>query len=70
VPATTRGSVELYLAEYLDRPLVDRTADAITRVMEQIEAKTVRLDGSNPNNPPGRAAANRIIANVSTIWRA
>jgi integrase len=67
--ATTRGSVELHLAEYLDRPLVDLTADAITSVMEQIEEKTARRGGSNPANPPGRAAANRIIANVSAIWR-
>ena len=67
--ATTRGSVELHLAEYLDRPLVDLTADAITRVMERIEADTARRGGSNPDNPPGRAAANRIIANVSAIWR-
>lgn len=67
--ATTRGSVELHLAEYLDRPLVDLTADAITSVMERIEKETVRRGGSNPANPPGRAAANRIIANLSAIWR-
>jgi len=37
--------------------------------MERIEKGTVRRGGSNPDNPPGRAAANRIIANVSAIWR-
>ena len=67
--ATTRGSVELHLADYLDRPLVHLTADAIARVMERIEANTPRRGGSNPDNPAGRAAANRIIANVSAIWR-
>ena len=37
--------------------------------MERIEGTTTRRGGSNPDNPPGRAAANRIIANVSAIWR-
>lgn len=67
--ATTRGSVELHLAEYLDRPLTDVTADVISGIMEKIEKGTVRRGGSNPANPPGRAAANRIIANISAIWR-
>jgi integrase len=66
---TVRGSVELHLADYLDRPLVDLTADVIEEVMNRIEEEAERVGGSNPNNPPGRAAANRIIANVSAIWR-
>jgi len=66
---TVRGSVELHLADYLDRPIVELTADAIETVMNNIEEEAERMDGTNPNNPPGRAAANRIIANVSAIWR-
>lgn len=66
---TTRGSVELHLADYLDRPLVELTIEVIRSVMSRIEAAAERVDGSNPENPPGRAAANRIIANVSAIWR-
>jgi integrase len=27
------------------------------------------VNGSNPANPPGRAVANRLLANVSAIWR-
>ena len=66
---TTRGSVELHLADYLDRPLVDLTADAIEEVMRRIERETPRRADASLKNPPGRAAANRIIANVSAIWR-
>lgn len=66
---TTRGSVNLHLADYLDRPIIELTADVITSVMDRIEANAVRVGGSNPDNPPGRAAANRIISIVSAIWR-
>ena len=64
-----RGSVEFHLADYLDRPIVDLTADRIAEVMAEIESNAERREGSNPENPPGRAAANRIIAVVSAIWR-
>lgn len=67
--ATLRGGVELHLAEWLDRPLVDLTADALDDVRAAIEREAERVAGSNPKNPPGRAVANRLIANVSAIWR-
>ncbi|MCW5804395.1 MAG: tyrosine-type recombinase/integrase [Deltaproteobacteria bacterium] len=67
--ATTRIAVEKHLADHLDEPLVDLDADAIEEVMREIEASTPRRAGSNPANPPGRAEANRVISNVSKIWR-
>lgn len=66
---TLRGGVELHLADYLDRPIVDLTADVLDDVRRRIEAEAERLDGSNPANPPGRAVTNRLLANVSAIWR-
>jgi integrase len=66
---TLRGTVELHLADHLDRPLVDLTADALDEVRQRIEDEAERLAGSNPDNPPGRAVANRLLANVSAIWR-
>ncbi len=64
-----RGGVELHLAAWLDRSLLDLTADALDDVRATIERETERVDGSNRANPPGRAAANRLLANVSAIWR-
>lgn len=66
---TLRGGIELHLAEWLDRPLVDLTADALDAVRARIERETPRRADSNPANPPGRALANRLLANVSAIWR-
>lgn len=67
--ATLRISVEKHLAEWLDEPLVSLTADAIEAVMDQIERDTPRRADANPKNPPGRAEANRVLSNVSRIWR-
>lgn len=67
--ATIRGGVELHLAAYLDRPLVELTADVLDDVRTNIEHNAVRMQGSNPDNPPGRAAANHLLAFVSAIWR-
>lgn len=67
--ATLKGAVELHLADYLDRPLLDLTADAIDEVRTRIERDTARKGGSNPDNPAGRASSNRILAAVSAIWR-
>jgi integrase len=67
--ATLRGCVALHLAAWLDRPLVDLTADVLDAVRARIEKNTTRIQGSNERNPPGRAVANRLLANVSAIWR-
>jgi integrase len=67
--ATLRGAVELHLADWLERPLLDLTADVLDDVRKEIEAEAERIEGSNPANPPGRAVANRLLANVSAIWR-
>lgn len=67
--ATLRGAVELHLADWLERPLLDLTADALDDVRTAIEDEAERVEGSNPSNPPGRAVANRLLANVSAIWR-
>ncbi|HEY6218435.1 MAG TPA: tyrosine-type recombinase/integrase, partial [Gemmatimonadaceae bacterium] len=66
--STLRGGVELHFADYLDRALLELTPDAIARVTARIESQTARRGGSNPDNPPGRATANRVIANISAIW--
>jgi integrase len=66
---TLRSGVELHLADWLDRPLVDLTADALDDARAAIESEAERIEGSNPDNPPGRAVANRLLANVSAIWR-
>jgi integrase len=67
--ATLRGCVELHLEDWLDRPIVDLTADALDDARKRIEDDAERIEGSNPNNPPGRAVGNRLLANVSAIWR-
>ncbi|HTJ45804.1 MAG TPA: tyrosine-type recombinase/integrase, partial [Kofleriaceae bacterium] len=67
--ATLRGGVELHLKVWLDRPLVDLTADVLDAVRAHIEREATRIQGSNERNPPGRAVANRLLANVSAIWR-
>jgi integrase len=67
--ATLRGGVEHHLGDFLDRPLVDLTADVLDSVRTTIERGAIRLQGSNERNPPGRAVANRLLANVSAIWR-
>ncbi|MBX3161187.1 MAG: integrase family protein [Deltaproteobacteria bacterium] len=67
---TTRTSIELHLADWLDRPLVELTADAIEDVMNRIERATSRRADANPENPPGRAEANRVLSKVNSIWRA
>jgi integrase len=66
---TLQGTVELHLAAYLDRPIVDLTTDVIASVMQRIESETPPRHGSNPDNPPGRATANRVLANISALWR-
>jgi integrase len=67
--ATLRGAIEHHLADYLERPLVALTADVLDNVRTSIEEEAERVEGSNPDNPPGRAVANRLLANVSAIWR-
>ncbi len=67
--ATLRGCVECHLADWLDRPIVDLTADVLDSVRTNIEREATRVQGSNDRNPPGRAVANRLLANVSAIWR-
>ncbi len=67
--ATLRGCVELHLADYLGRPLLGLTADVLDDIRMAIEREAERMGGSNPANPPGRATSNRILANVSAIWR-
>jgi integrase len=67
--ATLRGAVELHLADWLDRAIVDLTADVLDDVRKAIEHEAERVEGSNPANPPGRAVGNRLLANVSAIWR-
>lgn len=67
--ATLRSGIELHLAEYLDRPIVDVTAAVLRRVVTRIERETPRRADSNPANPPGRALTNRLLANVSAVWR-
>jgi integrase len=67
--ATLRGGVEHHLAKWLDRPLVELTADVLDSVRMSIERDATRILGSNERNPPGRAVANRLLANVSAIWR-
>lgn len=66
---TLRGGIELHLAGWLDRPLVDLTADVLDGVRTKIERDATRIQGSNDRNPPGRAIANRLLANVSAVWR-
>ena len=67
--ATLRGGIELHFKQWLDKPLLDLTADALDDVRTRIEKNTERRADANPNNPPGRALANRLLANVSAIWR-
>ena len=67
--ATLRGGIEHHLASWLDRPLVDLTADVLDSIRSKLERDATRMQGSNERNPPGRAVANRLLANVSTVWR-
>lgn len=60
--------VPRYLAEWLDRSLVDLTALELQKVCDRIERDTLPRAGAV--NAPGRAQANKLIAHVSAIWNA
>lgn len=60
--------VPRHLGEWLDRPIVELTADELERVCDRIRATTARLAGSV--NEPGVVTANKTIAHVSVIWNA
>lgn len=66
---TIRGGVTKHFAVWLDRPLVDLTTDELEAVLKHAEKSAPRVGGSNPDNPPGRALSNHLLAFISTIWR-
>lgn len=64
-----KSETEHHFAAYLDRPLIAITADVLDDVRRKVEKTTERLAGANPDNPPGRALGNRLIAHIRAIWR-
>jgi integrase len=65
---TLKGGLELHFEDWLDRDLTELTALEIRKVIDTIEAETPRRGKSNPDNPPGRALGNRLIANLRAVW--
>ncbi|MDX2091086.1 MAG: integrase family protein [Kofleriaceae bacterium] len=60
--------VPRHLEAWLDRPIVELTADELEKVCDRIRANTPAMAGAV--NPPGVAQANKVIAHVSAIWNA
>jgi integrase len=60
--------VSKHFAAWLDRPLVELTADAVEKVC--VKAKRNAKARAGAANPPGLALENRLLAHVSAIWRA
>jgi integrase len=65
---TLKDGLELHFATWLDKPLVDLGVAEIRTVVDRVESETPRRKGSNPENPPGRALSNRLLANLSAVW--
>lgn len=66
--AKIETEVPRHLEAWLDRPIVELTADELEKVCDRIRANTPKLAGAV--NPPGVAQANKVIAHVSAIWNA
>lgn len=64
---TLRRTIEIHLEPYLDEALVLLTADELDKVRAHIET-TTRRQRTSAVNAPGRATANRLLANVSVVW--
>jgi integrase len=62
---TIETEIPRLLGAWMDRPLID-FADELRAVCKRIETKTGARAGAV--NPPGRALANRLLAQVSAIW--
>lgn len=60
--------VPRHLEAWLDRPIVELTADELEKVCDEIKANAKPIAGSV--NTPGVAQANKVIAHVSAIWNA
>lgn len=58
--------VTRYLADWLDRPLVELTAAALDAACNALMAARAPVAGAV--NPPGAATAKRLLAHVSAIW--
>lgn len=63
---TIETEIPRLLGKWLDRPLMELTALELQAVLDGIEKKTKARAGAV--NPPGRALANRLLAQVSAIW--
>lgn len=66
--ATIEKEVTKYLADWLDRPIVDLTGAELDALVKRLMDTTAPRAGSV--NPPGAALTNRLIAQVSAIWNA
>lgn len=66
--ATVRASLEKHLAAWLDRPMAELTSVKLDAEHERIIASTAPKAGSV--NPPGHAAAKRVVVYTGTIWEA
>lgn len=60
--------VPRHLGDWLDRPIVELTADELEKVCRRIRRKTRRR--ADAVNTPGTAQANKIVMHVSAIWNA
>lgn len=65
---TLEAEVKKHLADWLDRPILELTAPDLHRLHAEIQRKTERRAGGNPDNLPGAALANRVIRHVRAIW--
>lgn len=61
-----QDEVRRYLADWLDRPLVELTAAALDDACNALMAARTPVAGAV--NPPGAATSKRLLAHVSAIW--
>jgi integrase len=61
---TIETEVPRLLAAWMDRPLAELTAGDLQKVVDGIKVQ----QRAGAVNPPGRALANRLLAQVSAIW--
>ncbi len=66
--ATLKKGLPTYLKEWMDKPISQLTGEVLCDLHESIKKKALVRSNMNPDNPPGAALANRIIAQVSACW--
>ena len=65
---TIEAEVTKYLADWLDRPIVELTGTRLAELHEAIKTAARPRAGSNPANAKGAPIANRVITHVSACW--